>query len=147
LLKYSSASEGKFPSIYSFQLDGQNRNLYNVGLIDAEELLSIERVIEEWSVWKDLLDKGELGECQDGRSEPDKGIKSHWWNSKWIPITWDGSGNHFGIKSYFVHFFLSKTKILTNLTWFWYRNIYRSNFNPISQSTERRLNCFFITHN
>jgi cell wall assembly regulator SMI1 len=32
--------------------NGQNRD--SEGLIDTEELLSTERVIEEWSVWKEL---------------------------------------------------------------------------------------------
>ena len=26
---------------------------------------------------------------------PDKGIKNDWWNDSWIPITYDGSGNHY----------------------------------------------------
>jgi len=72
--------------------NGQNRE--SEGLISTEELLSIERVIEEWVVWKALLEKGDFDGSQ---SSPDKGIKSDWWNPKWIPITYDGSGNHFCI--------------------------------------------------
>ena len=72
--------------------NGQNRD--SEGLIETEELLSSERVIDEWSLWKELLDKGDF---EDSRSEPSIGIKSDWWNSKWIPITYDGSGNHYCI--------------------------------------------------
>jgi cell wall assembly regulator SMI1 len=86
---------GKLPKEYIEFLkihNGQNRD--SEGLIDTEELLSTERVIEEWSVWKELLDKGDFN---DSKSESDDGIKSDWWNSKWIPITYDGSGNHYCI--------------------------------------------------
>ena len=72
--------------------NGQERD--SEGLIDTEEFLSTDRVIEEWSVWKDLLDKGDF---KDSESEPEEGIKADWWNSKWIPITYDGSGNHYCI--------------------------------------------------
>ena len=72
--------------------NGQNRD--SEGLINTEELLSTERIIEEWSVWKELLDNGEFNGIQ---SEPDKGIRNDWWNSRWIPITYDGSGNHYCI--------------------------------------------------
>lgn len=66
------------------------------GLINAEELLSFERIIDEWSIWKDLLDKKTFQENGSSfTSDPDKGIKNDWWNPLWIPITYDGSGNHF----------------------------------------------------
>lgn len=72
--------------------NGQNRDCE--GLIETEELLSTKRVIEEWSVWKELMEKGDF---KNSQSQPDKGIKPDWWNSKWIPITYDGSGNHYCI--------------------------------------------------
>ncbi|MFN8256973.1 MAG: SMI1/KNR4 family protein [Bacteroidales bacterium] len=62
------------------------------GLIDTEELLSIERIMEEWEVWKELDEKGVF---DDSVSNPDKGIREDWWNPLWIPITYDGSGNHY----------------------------------------------------
>ena len=67
------------------------------GLIDAEELLSATRIIEEWTVWNHLLNKGDFTK-NDGSyytSTPDKGIKNYWWNPKWIPVSYDGSGNHY----------------------------------------------------
>jgi cell wall assembly regulator SMI1 len=62
------------------------------GLIDGEELLCINRIMEEWEVWKELDDKGVF---DDSVSDSDKGIREEWWNPLWIPITYDGSGNHF----------------------------------------------------
>src|SRR5262249_17787219 len=61
------------------------------GLIDATELLSLERILSEWKVWKEVLDCGDF----DGvTSEPQDGIKDDWWNQRWVPLTYDGSGNH-----------------------------------------------------
>jgi len=62
------------------------------GLIDTEEFLSTERIMDEWQVWKDLYDKGVFDESV---SEADDGIKERWWHPSWIPITYDGSGNHY----------------------------------------------------
>ncbi|MEC3906133.1 SMI1/KNR4 family protein [Tamlana sp. 2201CG12-4] len=72
--------------------NGQNSD--SEGLINVEELLSIERIIQEWKVWKELLDSGDFSGYE---SDPNKGIKNDWWNDKWIPITHDGGGNHYCI--------------------------------------------------
>lgn len=61
------------------------------GLIDTEELLSAGRILDEWKVWKELLDKGEL----KSSAESEAGVKPVWWSPKWIPITYDGNGNHY----------------------------------------------------
>lgn len=53
--------------------------------------LKLDQVYSEWTVWKDLLDKEMF---VDFESEPDPGIRADWWNPKWIPLTYDGSGNH-----------------------------------------------------
>jgi cell wall assembly regulator SMI1 len=61
-------------------------------LIDGSELLSTERILSEWTVWNDLLKGGDFDEA---RSKPNSDkMKSDWWNAKWIPFTYDGSGNH-----------------------------------------------------
>ncbi|WP_026999501.1 SMI1/KNR4 family protein [Eisenibacter elegans] len=66
------------------------------GLIDCEELLSFERIADEWLVWKSLLDSKTFEDSQGPHiSNPDRGIKNDWWNPLWIPITYDGSGNHY----------------------------------------------------
>ncbi|MBN2892464.1 MAG: SMI1/KNR4 family protein [Bacteroidales bacterium] len=65
-------------------------------LIYGHELLSFNRIIAEWKIWKQLFDKGNFnknGKIQ--KSSPDKGIKDDWWNPMWIPFTYDGSGNHY----------------------------------------------------
>jgi cell wall assembly regulator SMI1 len=60
------------------------------GFYDGE-LMSCETVAEQWSVWQDLL---EAGNFEGITSKPQKGIRNDWWNTKWIPITHDGGGNH-----------------------------------------------------
>src|SRR6186713_1402197 len=49
----------------------------SAGLIECEELLSFERIKDEWNVWNDLLESKEF---EDNTSTPDKGIKNDWWN-------------------------------------------------------------------
>jgi cell wall assembly regulator SMI1 len=78
-----------FKSFYRIH-NGQDQTSY--GLIDAEEFLSVERIMDEWNVWKELYDKGVF---VDSVSEADLGVKEAWWNPLWIPITYDGSGNHY----------------------------------------------------
>jgi cell wall assembly regulator SMI1 len=61
------------------------------GLTDGGEFLSLERMREEWQLWKDPLDGGDF----DGiTSEPQEPIRNDWWHPKWIPLTYDGAGNH-----------------------------------------------------
>ncbi len=64
---------------------------YSFGFIHAVELLSLTRVWQEWSVWKELRDNGTF---ETFTSEPQQEIKGDWWNECWIPLTYDGSGNH-----------------------------------------------------
>ena len=60
-------------------------------LFDGYRLLSLEDMVDEWTVWKNLLDSGEFKET---KSEPDDGVSSDWWHPKWIPITSMDSGDH-----------------------------------------------------
>lgn len=62
-----------------------------VTLWGNEELLSTQRIAEEWKTWKDLHDSGEF---EGNSSDPDMGIRPDWWNPRWIPLTYDGVGNH-----------------------------------------------------
>lgn len=80
-----------FVAFYTIH-DGQNDG--TAGLIDGEMFLPLESIADNCSVWKTLLDEGAFG---DNKSSPEKGIKDDWWNPKWIPVTWDGSGNHYCI--------------------------------------------------
>ena len=64
-------------------------------IIFCEELLSFERIEFEWSVWQGLLNTNAIkNEPNPHLNFSDAGIKNNHWNSKWIPITYDGSGNH-----------------------------------------------------
>ena len=69
---------------------------YEYGFIDGREFLSVERIKDEWQVWKELLDSGtfQKEDGQDQGSDPAPGICNVWWSPKWIPLTYDGSGNH-----------------------------------------------------
>jgi cell wall assembly regulator SMI1 len=73
------------------------QSIYEHGLIaDDWELLSLERIEEEWKIWKQLLDDGVFQDekGQDQGSEAALGISNVWWSSKWIPLTYNGGGDH-----------------------------------------------------
>lgn len=58
-------------------------------------LLSIEAIVEQWAMWKGLLDDEELGD--DDEAEPERGIQQRWWIPAWVPVTYDFGGNHCAI--------------------------------------------------
>ncbi len=60
-------------------------------LMPMGEFLALDRIVEEWKIWKDLFDSGDF---KDFESEPDEGVKKDWWNPAWIPLTYDGAGDH-----------------------------------------------------
>lgn len=62
------------------------------GLFDDHEFLSTSRILQEWSIWKGLLDSGDF---EGTKSFPQSGIRSEWWNPAWIPFTYNGAGDHF----------------------------------------------------
>lgn len=62
-------------------------------LLDGWEFMSLERVVDEWGVWKGLLDGGDF----DGEgisSNSDGHTVTDWWHPRWIPLTYDGAGDH-----------------------------------------------------
>ena len=60
-------------------------------LFPSAEFLSSERILDEWAIWKDLLDGGDF----DGaKARPGAGIQPAWWSPKWIPFTYNGAGDH-----------------------------------------------------
>lgn len=60
-------------------------------LFSGLEFLSSQRILDEWAIWKNLLDGGDF----DGsKAKPDAGIQSVWWSPKWIPFTYNGAGDH-----------------------------------------------------
>lgn len=82
----------KLPEEFICYLKKHNGQAGDSGwIIDGSELLSSERIADEWAVWNDLLKGGDFDDCIEER---DNGVKPDWWNTKWIPFTYDGSGNH-----------------------------------------------------
>ena len=60
-------------------------------LFAGSEFLSTRRILEEWTVWKNLLDRGHF----DGaKAESDAYVKAVWWSPAWIPFTYNGAGDH-----------------------------------------------------
>jgi cell wall assembly regulator SMI1/ankyrin repeat protein len=53
-------------------------------------LLRLDEVASEWKTWKDLDDAGEF---KKQKAEPDAGVRSDWWNPKWVPFAVDGGGD------------------------------------------------------
>jgi cell wall assembly regulator SMI1/predicted DNA-binding WGR domain protein len=60
--------------------------------VEGRELLSLSRIVDEWKIWKDLLDQGTFEANDHGR--PDPGVQKRWWIAEWVPVTYDGAGNH-----------------------------------------------------
>lgn len=61
------------------------------GLFSGAEFLSINRMLQEWTIWKELFDAGDFS---DAAGMPEKGICSLWWSPGWIPFTYNGAGDH-----------------------------------------------------
>ncbi len=60
--------------------------------VEGRELLPLARIVSEWKIWKDLLDQGTFEENDHGM--PSKGVQKKWWIPEWVPVTYDGAGNH-----------------------------------------------------
>jgi cell wall assembly regulator SMI1 len=55
------------------------------------EWLSLERVVEDWNVWKGLLDEGQFG---GWTVEAAAGVREVWWHPGWVPLTDGPGGDH-----------------------------------------------------
>lgn len=64
---------------------------YGGFLFGCYELFSCERILEEWLIWKDLLESGAFEEFQ---ATPGTGVKDCWWSLGWIPFAGNGGGDH-----------------------------------------------------
>ncbi|MEN3110891.1 SMI1/KNR4 family protein [Uliginosibacterium paludis] len=91
IAQLESQLEAKLPADFVACLKVHNGQNGFSSVFDGMEFLSCEEIYSQWFVWKDLLDGGDF---KDISSEPDEGIKSDWWNSKWIPFTHNGGGDH-----------------------------------------------------
>jgi cell wall assembly regulator SMI1 len=63
----------------------------SVSVLPGWEWLGLGGILEQWRIWKGLLDAGEF---KDARSEPAEGIRDDWWHPRWIPFTHNGAGDH-----------------------------------------------------
>jgi cell wall assembly regulator SMI1 len=59
--------------------------------VEWRELLSLQRMVQEWRIWKELFDEEIFGGVVE---QPEAGVQDAWWIPAWIPVTYDGSGNH-----------------------------------------------------
>lgn len=62
------------------------------GLFDGSEFLSTSRILQEWSIMKDVFDDGELDDLNPDDLSID-GVKGGAWIQKWIPIISSGNGD------------------------------------------------------
>ena len=94
----TEADFARLEAVLGYALPEEFKELYRAAngesgagsLWPDDEWLPIERIIEEYGVWKNLLDDGTPYDCEP----EDATIKGDlWWNPKWIPLTADGSGN------------------------------------------------------
>src|SRR5262245_3817646 len=70
--------------------DGADVNAF----IEGWELLSLEGIRGQWQIWKDLLDGGAFMKY---RSSSDGRTVTDWWGSAWVPLTHNGSGDHYSL--------------------------------------------------
>jgi len=68
---------------------GSTDEVYNC---NGRCLLTLNEIVGQWKIWKELFDKGTFED--NDHSEPGEGVQQKWWIPEWIPVTYDGSGNH-----------------------------------------------------
>ena len=52
--------------------------------------LPLNEVTRDWQMWLESHERG----FDDSRAHPKGPIKAKWWNPRWVPVTWDGGGDH-----------------------------------------------------
>lgn len=55
------------------------------------EPLSIDQIIDEWGMWKSLVD---IGEFAGLGVEADRGVADAWWSTSWVPFAGNGAGDY-----------------------------------------------------
>jgi cell wall assembly regulator SMI1 len=53
-------------------------------------LLSLDEVVRDAQMWRAFR----FDESNHSRARPDGPIRRTWWNRRWVPVTWDGGGDH-----------------------------------------------------
>lgn len=62
-------------------------------ICEGRELLSLTRIVAEWKIWKELHDGHEFDD-HVGRCDVSPGVQNVWWVPSWIPVTYNGGGDH-----------------------------------------------------
>ena len=60
-------------------------------LFFGSEFLSLQRIMDEWVIWNELSHNGDF---DDSEAASEAGIQPVWWSSKWIPFSYNGTGDH-----------------------------------------------------
>lgn len=77
-----------FLKLHNGQVDG------SITLLGMGPLLSTHEIVDQWRVWKELLDEGTFDDQGSASDHADCVKTDMWWNPRWIPITHDGGGDH-----------------------------------------------------
>ncbi len=85
----------KFPEDFrnSLKIHNGQKGSEDKFLIDGFELLSLEKIMEEWDALDELIKSGDFEEIKS--TSKGNAIKDDWWNPKWIPFTHSGSGDYY----------------------------------------------------
>lgn len=68
--------------------NGQNPDA--IGILYGSNFMSLEQAVDDWRVWKELLDAGTFNGMQGA---PARGIRNDWWNPLWFPFVTDYNSN------------------------------------------------------
>lgn len=69
-----------------------------IGLVFGHTMLSVEQIRQQWDSWRNIDEEEMNRDCAEFmKSSPDGFIKPLYCNNRWIPITHDWGGNHFGL--------------------------------------------------
>jgi cell wall assembly regulator SMI1 len=86
-------------SVLGIKLPDQVRSSYRIHngqeggvppLAGSWVFLSLEDMVGQWKLQKKLLDTGKFA---DNRATAKGPVRAEWWNEKWIPFAYNGSGN------------------------------------------------------
>lgn len=90
----SALGDVRFPQDYRAFLKLHNGQVdCSMTLLGMGPLLSTHEIVDQWRVWKELLDDGTFDDQSSASDHT--GVKTNmWWNPRWIPITHDGGGDH-----------------------------------------------------
>ena len=53
-------------------------------------VLSLDEVVRHSQMWRDF----HFDNSNHRRARPEGPIRQNWWNTRWVPLTWDGGGDH-----------------------------------------------------